>query len=36
MELALIARDVGGLVQQGSHWPVPAFRDAAGVVDSPD
>jgi hypothetical protein len=25
--------DVGGLVQEGSHTPVPAFRDAADVVD---
>ena len=25
--------DIGGLVQQGPHPSVPAFRDAADVVD---
>src|SRR5208283_4666169 len=37
LELALVARqhDIGGLVQQGSHPPVAAFRDAADVVDLP-
>src|SRR3984957_4719081 len=35
LELALVAgqHDIGGLVQEGSHPPIPAFRDAAGVVD---
>ena len=34
-ELALVAgqHDIGGLVQQGSHAPVAALRDAADVVD---
>jgi hypothetical protein len=35
LELALVAgqHDVGGLVQEGSHPSIPAFRDAAGVID---
>ena len=34
-ELALVAgqHDVSGLIQERSHAPVPAFRDAADVVD---
>jgi hypothetical protein len=33
--LAFVAgqHDIGGFVQEGPHPPVPAFRDAAGVVD---
>ena len=35
--LAVVAgqHDIGGLVQQGPHPPVAAFRDAADVVDLP-
>jgi hypothetical protein len=34
-ELALVAgqHDVGGLIQERPHPPIPAFRDAADVVD---
>jgi hypothetical protein len=37
LELAVVAgqHDVGGLVQQGPHPPVAAFRDAADVVELP-
>src|ERR1700735_3602425 len=37
LELALVAgqHDVGGLIQQGPHPPVAAFRDAADIVDFP-
>jgi hypothetical protein len=36
-ELAFVAGqyDIGGLVQESPHPPVPACRDAAGVVDRP-
>jgi hypothetical protein len=36
-ELAPVAgqHDIGGLVQKGSHPPIPAFRDAASLVDVP-